>query len=80
MGIESLTNYGAKKRIVLIDAPAQTCNRFWAYLDSVAWAIANNRKVVLLHWDYSIKYYDALRKNIHVSFPFYLQNVISAIG
>lgn len=77
--LTSLNNNGCK-RIVLVDAPGQTCNRFCAYLDSVAWAIANDRKVVILHWDSSIKYYDALRKNIHVSFPFYLQNVISAIG
>lgn len=56
---------------ILVDAPGQTCNRFWAYLDSVAWALVNKKKVIIWFWDPSIKYYDALRNNPYVVFPFY---------
>lgn len=77
--MDSLKNFD-HRRIVLVDAPGQTCNRFWAYLDSIAWAVANNRKVVIFHWDTSIRYFDALRNGKHVSFPFYLQKVMSALG
>lgn len=70
----------AGKRIILVDAPGQTCNRLWSYLDSVAWAITNNKKVVIVHWDSSISCFDALRKDRHVSFPFYSKMVFSIIG
>lgn len=79
MKMDSLYNYD-HRRIVLIDAPGQTCNRFWAYLDSIAWAVANNRKVVIFYWDTSIRYFDALRNNKHVSFPFYIEKIISIFG
>ncbi len=65
---------------VLTDAPGQTCNRFWSYLDSVGWAIANNRHVYILYWDKSIKDYDLLRHNKYVSFPLYSKKGINEIG
>lgn len=68
------------KRLILVDSPGQTCNRFWSYLDSVAWAIANNKKVVILHWDSSISSFDSLRNDRHVSFPFHSKVIFSVIG
>lgn len=65
---------------VLVDAPGQTCNRFWAYLDSVGWAITNNKKVYIWFWDSSIKYYDGLRNSQYVSFPFYSPFLFKLIG
>ena len=56
---------------IIVDSPGQTCNRFWSYLDSIAWAIINKRRVYILWWDPSIKYYKNLRKNPYVIFPFY---------
>lgn len=65
---------------ILTDAPGQTCNRFWSYVDSVGWAIANNSRVYILYWDKSIKDYDMLRNNKYVSFPFYSIKGIDKIG
>ena len=45
---------------VICDAPGQTCNRLWSYLDSIAWAIKNNGKVYIVHWDVDIKYFPNL--------------------
>ena len=56
------------------------CNRFWAYLDSVAWAMKNGRKVVIWHWDRSLSCFDALRNNRYVSFPFYSKTIFSIVG
>lgn len=63
-----MENMTDKKRIVLYDASGQMCNRFWAYLDSVAWAMKNGRKVVIWHWDHNICCFDALRNRVVASF------------
>lgn len=65
---------------VITDAPGQMCNRFWSYLDSVGWAIANNRHVYILYWDKSIKDYDVLRAGRYTSFPLYSNKGISKMG
>ena len=78
--MEDRNKISGNKQIVFYDAPGQTCNRFWAYLDSVAWAILNNKKVVIWHWDQSLRWYDALRNNEYTSFPFYSQKLFSVIG
>lgn len=64
----------------IIDYPGQTCNRLWSYIDTVAWAIIYNKKVNILYWDTSIKYFDALRNCKNVSFPFYNKRIINLIG
>lgn len=56
---------------LIYDYDGQTCNRFWGYLDSVAWAVLNKKKVYILHWDPNIKFFDRLRNSPYVSFPFY---------
>lgn len=65
---------------IIIDEPGQTCNRFWSYLDSIGWAIANNKKVYILLFDKSISEYDNLRNSKYVSFPLYNKNIINRIG
>lgn len=67
-------------RRILVDAPGQTCNRFWAYLDSIGWAIVNNKKIHIWFWDPSIKYYDKLRNSKYVSFPFYSPTLFKLFG
>lgn len=70
-----------KPRYKLIyDYDGQTCNRFWGYLDSVAWAVINKKKVFILHWDPNIKYFRRLRKNPYVSFPFYNEWLVKRCG
>lgn len=65
---------------IIIDEPGQMCNRFWSYLDSIAWAIRNNKKVYILLFDKSIVDYNNLRNNKYVSFPFYNKTIIDKIG
>lgn len=65
---------------ILVDAPGQTCNRFWAYLDTIAWAIANRKKVYIIFWDSSIKYFDELRDNPYVCFLFYKKWLFGLLG
>lgn len=65
---------------VLVDAPGQTCNRFWAYLDTIAWAIVYKKKVYVLFWDSSLKYFDALRDNPYVCFVFYRKCLFDKFG
>lgn len=65
---------------VIYDAPGQTCNRLWSYLDTVAWAITHDKKISILFWDDSIKYFDKLRENPHVNFSLYNKRLISLIG
>jgi len=65
---------------LIVDAPGQTCNRFFSYLESVSWAIVNKEKVYTIYWDTSIKYYPKLRKNKYISFPLYNRYLISVLG
>ena len=65
---------------LIYDFDGQTCNRFWGYLDSVAWAVLNKKKVFILHWDSNIKYFRRLRKNPYVSFPFYSEWLVRHFG
>lgn len=65
---------------VITDAPGQTCNRFWSYVDSIGWAIEHNDKVKILYWDKSIKDYPLLRNDKYVSFPLYCTLGIRIFG
>ncbi len=56
---------------IISDSENQLCNRFFAYLDSVSWAIRYGKHVYVLFWNENIKYFDVLRNNKYVSFPFY---------
>ncbi|MBP1539181.1 MAG: alpha-1,2-fucosyltransferase [Prevotella sp.] len=67
-------------RKIIIDNNGQTCNRFWGYLDSVAWAILNRKKVVILYWDSNIKFFNRLRHSPYVTFPFYFEWLVRRVG
>lgn len=69
-----------KKYNVFYDSPGQMCNRFWSYIDSVAWAIENKGKIFVLFWDKSIKDFDKLRHNPYLAFPFYSIRMIRLVG
>lgn len=65
---------------VICDAPGQTCNRLWSYLDSIAWAIKNNGRVYVVHWDVDIKYFPNLLSSKYCCFPFYAQSFFRLFG
>mgnify|MGYP000926292542 CR=1 FL=1 len=65
---------------VICDAPGQTCNRLWSYLDTVSWAIKNDGKVYVINWDTDIKYFPNLLKSRYCSFPFYSQIFFKLFG
>ncbi|MCF0178730.1 MAG: alpha-1,2-fucosyltransferase [Bacteroidales bacterium] len=65
---------------IIVDAPGQTCNRLWSYLDTLAWAIANGKRVGIWFWDPSIRYFDALRNGKFSRFPFYSERLIKRLG
>lgn len=65
---------------LIFDNNGQTCNRFWGYLDSVAWAILNKKKVYILYWDPNIKYFNRLRNSPYVSFPLYNEWLVKHFG
>ena len=54
---------------IIYDEYGQTCNRFWSYLDSLGWAITQNKKVVILFPEDGLKYYDNFRNCSFVSIP-----------
>lgn len=54
---------------IICDDYCQLCNRFWAYIDSIGWAIKNNGHVYSLFWDKNIIDFDNLRYNKYISFP-----------
>lgn len=56
---------------IISDSMNQLCNRFFSYLDSISWAIRENKHVYILFWNENIKDFDLLRDNNYVSFPFY---------
>ncbi len=57
-------------RHIIYDKEGQLCNRFWSYLSSIYWSIENNKKTYVIFWDPQIKYFDNLRHNNYISFPF----------
>ncbi len=65
---------------LIYDNNGQTCNRFWGYLDSVAWAIINRKKVYIIYWNQNIKYYQRLLNNPYVSFPLYSKWLVKHFG
>lgn len=73
--LRSLIKQFIMRRKIIVDAPGQTCNRFWSYLDTIAWAIINKKKVYILWWDPNIRLYHNLLSNPYVSFPFYSEKI-----
>lgn len=54
---------------IIYDEYGRTGNRFFAYRDSIAWAIVNKKKVVILFPEDILKHFDAFRQSKYVSLP-----------
>lgn len=54
---------------ILYDEYGRTGNRFFAYRDSIAWAIVNKKKVVILFPENILKHFDAFRQSKYISLP-----------
>lgn len=53
---------------IICDAPGQTCNRLWTYVASVAQCIAENKKMVIIFYDWTIEDFPNL---LHAKFIYY---------
>lgn len=54
---------------VICDAPGQTCNRLWTYVASVAQCIAEQRKMVIIFFDWTIEDFPNLLHCPWIYFP-----------
>jgi hypothetical protein len=54
---------------VICDAPGQTCNRLWTYVTSVAQCIAENKKMVIIFYDWTIEDFPNLLHCPFIYFP-----------
>lgn len=54
---------------IIYDEYGRTGNRFFAYLDSIGWAILNNKKVVILFPENILKHFDNFRNSQYVCLP-----------
>lgn len=56
---------------VICDAPGQTCNRLWTYVASVAQCVAENKKMVIIFFDWTIEDFPNLLHAKFIYFPLY---------
>ena len=56
---------------IICDAPGQTCNRLWTYVTSIARCIAENKKMVILFYDWTIEDFPNLLHCPFIYFPLY---------
>lgn len=56
---------------VICDAPGQTCNRLWTYLPSIAQCLAENKKMVIIFFDWTIEDFPNLLHAPFIYFPLY---------
>ena len=54
---------------VICDAPGQTCNRLWTYVASVAQCVAENKKMVIIFFDWTIEDFPNLLHSKYIWFP-----------
>ena len=54
---------------IICDAPGQTCNRLWTYVASVAQCVAENKKMVIIFFDWTIEDFPNLLHSKYVYFP-----------
>lgn len=62
---------------IICDAPGQTCNRLWSYVDSVARCIVLNKKMIVLFFDYTIEDFPNLKNCPFIYFPLYNKWILS---
>ena len=54
---------------VICDAPGQTCNRLWTYVASVAYCVAEKKRMVIIFFDWTIEDFPNLLHNKRIWFP-----------
>ena len=54
---------------IICDAPGQTCNRLWTYVASVAQCIAEQKRMVILFFDWTIEDFPNLLHAKFIYFP-----------
>lgn len=54
---------------VICDAPGQTCNRLWTYVTSIAQCIAEQRRMVIIFYDWTIEDFPNLLGCKFIYFP-----------
>ena len=54
---------------VICDAPGQTCNRLWTYVASVAQCVAENKKMIIIFFDWTIEDFPNLLHSKYIWFP-----------
>lgn len=54
---------------IICDAPGQTCNRLWSYVASVAQSIAENKKMIIIFYDWTIEDFPNLLNSHFIYFP-----------
>lgn len=57
--------------IVICDAPGQTCNRLWTYVASVARCIAEQKRMAIIFFDWTIEDFPNLLHCPFIYFPLY---------
>lgn len=55
--------------IIICDAPGQTCNRLWSYVASIARCIAEQKKMVIIFYDWTIEDFPNLLHCPFIYFP-----------
>lgn len=61
---------------VIYDEYGRTGNRFFAYLDSIGWAIQNHKKVIILFPENILKHFDNFRNSQYISLPLWNKKAI----
>lgn len=56
---------------IICDAPGQTCNRLWTYVTSVAQCIAEQRRMIIIFYDWTIEDFPNLLNAPFIYFPLY---------
>ena len=56
---------------IICDAPGQTCNRLWTYVASVAQCVAEQEKMAILFFDWTIEDFPNLLHCPFIYFPLY---------
>lgn len=56
---------------IICDAPGQTCNRLWTYVASIAQCIAEQKKMMIIFYDWTIEDFPNLLHCPFIYFPLY---------
>ena len=54
---------------IICDAPGQTCNRLWTYVTSIAQCVAEDKRMIILFYDWTIEDFPNLLHAKFIYFP-----------